>query len=334
MFHTELLHACSQWPLLFDEPLDVELGQKWLSEAGYVACAGSGCSKVTARLCEALLREEGRPAFFVPAFSFISNPPKNGVVILASASFSHEDARQQAEVALKNGNKVIVIAAHPSSEARDFLSSRGNRAILLSPLCAIDEGGFAPVLSAMAQLTIALRLLVRRENLSKIGGASFAAGKFLSGVSKDWSPWLQDDVAVHLLTSGSSLPAATDLETRLLEAGICPVVEHDLIDFCHGRFVEVAGRKDASLLVAFADRSNETALNKCIGCLDKDVKVVIFESSYSGVDAMMNHVFAAWFFVDEISRLKGIDPAKPKLPDWADKIYRIRSFPPSQALVG
>lgn len=320
-FRDELEKSLRIWRDVICDDFPKTDALQWLRTSRGTTIVASGCSKLSAETLKVFLRRRRMSAEFSAPFAFLSTRRICDVVVLCSAYCAHDHAMRVALRALDIGAKLIVVGANLSIPIRDLASLHRDRIALLQPATPPPTGGFAPVGTSLAQMAVVTHLLLGTDALAlealpeaiyaRWQGTLFAAERAYSNVR-----------LVHSLLTDLSLPAATDLETRLLESGTCGHVGHDLIDFCHGRFVLPYAERAQSLIVAYSDREFSHHVNKLLKHFSSDLQVLNLACEYDGLAAMIHHSVAAMMLVDVLSRSRGIDPARPTLPPWADAIYR------------
>lgn len=123
-------------------------------------------------------------------------------------------------------------------------------------------------------------------------------------------------------------PALVDLESKFAEAALKNVLISDLRNFGHGRHHWFDKRGDESALLVFSTATSANLAKKTISLLPPLYPRAVLNSLYEGPIAGIDLLLQVFHLVDEIGRRVGIDPGKPKVPEFGRQIYHLGLNPP------
>lgn len=123
-------------------------------------------------------------------------------------------------------------------------------------------------------------------------------------------------------------PALVDLESKFAEAALKNVLISDLRNFGHGRHHWFDKRGDESALLVFSTATSANLTKKTIALLPAKYPRAILSSPSEGPLAGIDLLLQVFHLVDEIGRRVGIDPGKPKVPEFGRQIYHLGLNPP------
>lgn len=111
--------------------------------------------------------------------------------------------------------------------------------------------------------------------------------------------------------------ACFDLESKIIESGICNCIIHEKKNFSHGRFINFENlNNDFSIYFKQNTTSKyEKELLQYLG------NTLLIESNYDGILAEFDLLIASQFIIYYIGKVMDIDVSKPKYSDNAMKIY-------------
>jgi hypothetical protein len=121
-------------------------------------------------------------------------------------------------------------------------------------------------------------------------------------------------------------PVAWDIESKLIEAALGSALLNDYRNFGHGRHHWFAKRGDNSCIIALITPVERELAYKTIGCLPKDVPVILIETNMETPAASIDMLLKAFHFVNDLGMARGIDPGRPGVPAYGRLLYNLDYF--------
>jgi hypothetical protein len=131
-----------------------------------------------------------------------------------------------------------------------------------------------------------------------------------------------------VLHGGATQPAAVDLESRFTEAALGNVQLADYRNFAHGRHNWLARKADETAVLILSSPEDKTTAERTALLLPKSIPQLHlqFPSGFNGtLSAVLHSIYLGWFS----AKAHGIDPGKPKVPQFGRKLYHLRAIPKS-----
>lgn len=127
-----------------------------------------------------------------------------------------------------------------------------------------------------------------------------------------------------ILYGGWGTPAALDIESKCSEAGLFNVQCADYRNFAHGRHHWISEKMDETAIITIAEKNDKKIRNRTLRLLPASLEIINIETDYSGIDAALELMVKAFYFVDILGDLCEIDPGRPHVPEYGRKIYGIK----------
>ena len=121
-------------------------------------------------------------------------------------------------------------------------------------------------------------------------------------------------------------PVAWDIESKLTEAALGSALLNDYRNFGHGRHHWFAKKGKSSGIIALVSPVERELAYKTIGCLPKDVPVIVLETELETPAASIDMLLKAFQFVNDLGEARGIDPGKPGVPGYGRILYNLDYF--------
>lgn len=118
-------------------------------------------------------------------------------------------------------------------------------------------------------------------------------------------------------------PALVDLESKFTEAALGNVLISDFRNFAHGRHNWFDNRRDESALLVLESPPLSRLAKRTIELLPEDYPRTVLRSSFEGPLSGIDLCKQIIHFVDEAGKMAGIDPGRPRVPEFGRKIYHI-----------
>lgn len=119
-----------------------------------------------------------------------------------------------------------------------------------------------------------------------------------------------------------TLPASFDFESKCTEAGLINVMPSDFRNFAHGRHHWIAKNPNTAI-ICLATNDEYNLAQKTIGYLPGEIPKVVFLTDKTGLSATLDSLLFVFHIVQQLGKVKGIDPGKPGVPRYGSQIYRI-----------
>lgn len=126
-----------------------------------------------------------------------------------------------------------------------------------------------------------------------------------------------------VLYGGWGQPVAIDLESKFTEAALGNVNFADYRNFGHGRHHWMDKNGKSTAIVALVSNEEEDIANKTLSLLPKEINKLIIKTDYSGPLISIDLLWKSFYLVNEIGKIRKIDPGKPGVPDYGSKLYNL-----------
>ncbi len=117
--------------------------------------------------------------------------------------------------------------------------------------------------------------------------------------------------------------AAVDLESKLVEAGLCSVQLADYRNFAHGRHNWLDKNRNETSVVAFVNPNCRKLASKTLALIPEYMPQARFDTGYEGPAASIALIIQVLHAVNLFGTAKGIDPGKPHVARFGRKIYHL-----------
>ena len=306
---------------------------KYLSEARErpIILVGSGGSLVAASFGEQLvLRSLGLPGKAIAPFEFTNLPAmdaRTGVVLLSYGG-ENSDILAAAERVVELGmERVIVVTGSPSSklaklakknkwavvellrEVRGFVATAGMLSMVSALASILTPDGVASELSSWFSL----------DSLYKT--FSDAEKRAVSEVRK--FPEGQSIASRHLIALGSGWgwPAATDLESKVVEAGVCTIEISELKNFTHGRYISAFHHSRNRDFILFGTPDDSELVDYLVSKLKRYFNIAVFDTPHEGIRGSLDLLVQELYFAHHLTKRAGKSLTSPKYPPQARGLY-------------
>ena len=133
-----------------------------------------------------------------------------------------------------------------------------------------------------------------------------------------------DQHTVSLLYGDWGQIAAIDIESKLVEGGLRNVHLADYRNFGHGRHNWLNKNIDTTTSVALVTPMSRPLCDRTLALLPPEANVVRLETSEEGALGAVELVVKSFHLINEMSSLMGLDPGRPRVPDFGRRLYRLR----------
>jgi hypothetical protein len=229
-------------------------------------------------------------------------------LVLFTASGRHPDASAVIKAALTGRAHPIVVVTHRTEDELPAGIADAPTTVVTLPAVLRAEGFLA------TNSVLAMSTAVIRANDFDLP-ADLPAFKF-----KSVTP-LRDNVVVLGVPGLDAV--ATDLETRLAETGLSGVQVTDYRNFAHGRHTGLARRLDRTSVVALISSQFQELAERTLRLLPGATDVVRLESTLPWPACALDLLVASMKTVARTAESEGIDPSKPRVPEFGRRLYRL-----------
>lgn len=140
--------------------------------------------------------------------------------------------------------------------------------------------------------------------------------------------------AIHVLYSHRLKPAALDIESKFIEAGLMSAHLSDIRNFAHGRHHWFAKHADSSGIIMLSGLHDKELATQTLDLLPIGIpKLHLSFRPLEGLDTIAGLVLSLYFTL-WLGTERGIDPGCPGVPDFGWKIYRLAANPGFVSSVG
>ena len=123
------------------------------------------------------------------------------------------------------------------------------------------------------------------------------------------------------LAGGWAAAAAADFESKWGEAGLGTVTVLDRRNFAHGRHFGALRRAEDTAVIGFATEDEHGALNQTLKLLPATIPRACIATPLEGESGAIDLVVQVMLLAGEVARLDGIDPGRPRVPEFGRRLY-------------
>lgn len=129
--------------------------------------------------------------------------------------------------------------------------------------------------------------------------------------------------SIIVLHGGITSPAANDLESKFSETSLGNIQLVDLRNFAHGRHYWLSDRVTSTGIIALVSSREKKLATQTLQIVPEEIPVLRLDVD----DTTIMGLFEAFHYIFEIvcqaGIIRGIDPGKPKVPEFGKKMYHI-----------
>lgn len=128
---------------------------------------------------------------------------------------------------------------------------------------------------------------------------------------------------LHILYGALGASAATDMEGRMLEAGVMPAIPTDLKNFTHGRHVFLDKHKNSTLLMLLSPKDEKFAA-EMMKLIPKDRPAIFIRTSRTDLLGALQLMICTFYLSIDICAPREINVFKPGVTDWGKKLWSLK----------
>lgn len=285
---------------------------------------GSGGSYTAAVFLEKLHSNAGFLSKSITPYDYIVADCKNvqSGVFLFSASGNNTDALNTFEISRKMGTKFFVsLCMNKNSKLMKLPNDKECSKIICYDV-PTKKDGFLATNSLLASIVLLLRVY------QKFGQYAFTLPPkefFFSGkhsFGDELKCFLERKTWIVLYGNWSKA-GALDLESKAIEAGLRNVQLADYRNFAHGRHHWTAKNLMDTAVIAFATPEEEVFAKDILNCLPNNMPKSCIVSQKDGPLGALELVLSSYYIIAELGRSLNIDPGKPGVPKYGEKLYSM-----------
>ena len=204
------------------------------------------------------------------------------------------------------------ITSFPSADFRDgFLAvaSLIAAAVLVVRAYRVVVGDYTPLPEDIDELIESATGIKDRSNIADIAEPAVSMS------------------SISVLHTGTLKPVAVDLESRFVEAALGCLHTADLRNFGHGRHHWFAKRGEETGVVAFIGDGQAKLASRTFALLPEASPLTSFNFTGPRDIQALAGLIVGLHVAEAAGRVVGIDPAKPGVPEFGRKLYRLGPGP-------
>lgn len=133
---------------------------------------------------------------------------------------------------------------------------------------------------------------------------------------------LQKDSMI-ILHGGATTQVAVDMESKFSETALGNIQLVDFRNFAHGRHYWMAERGENTGIIAFVDAEQRELADKTLRLIPDGIPVDMIMTEDTGFLGILRLYLEMFCIVHSAGKRIGVNPGKPKVPDYGRKLYHI-----------
>lgn len=323
-FNSELekLHDTIRWA----EEQDVSILSEFLfveSRQTPLVCVGSGGSLSACHYAAQLYQQRNGvlAEAMTPLQLMYSGREiiRNSKLLFLSASGKNKDILNAIKYGIKyNETGMMSLTLRKNNPTEELLASH-SKVLRWCQDIPSEKDGFLATNSLIATFT----LLCKAADGSDFQVPSF---KYQDLKPETWNLELSPIQNFLVLYGAAGEPVAWDIESKFTEAALGSALLSDYRNFGHGRHHWFAKRKENSCIIALISPVEKDLAIKTIKSLPADVPVICMETDLESSTAAIDLLLQSFHFVNELGKIRGIDPGRPGVPPFGRTLYNLNYF--------
>jgi hypothetical protein len=199
----------------------------------------------------------------------------------------------------------------------------------------VRKDGFLATNSLIATIVLLVRAYERifsvppslPPTLNDLLNSAQRPQRFLTTLEQSFQP-ICERPTLSVLHGPTTQPAAVDIESRFTEAALGNVQLADYRNFAHGRHHWLARNADSTAVLILSSPEDKASAERTASLLPKSIPQLHlhFADGFQGMlSAVLHSIYLGWF----AAKARGIDPGRPKVPQFGRRLYHLRSIPKS-----
>lgn len=270
----------------------------------------------------------GRLASPSTPLDYMTLPLRDAAVMCFTASGRNKDICAAFDEAAQREAKPLVGLVMREHSPLHELAGRYKYSRIVSAASEIFEDGFLAVASLLGSAILILRAY--RALIGDTAALPATLDAFMearSSVSLDrliehMLPAVQAETT-SVLCSPSLRPAATDIESRFVEAALGNIHATDLRNFGHGRHHWFAKRPGQTGILALIGDDQEALATRTLGLIPRGVPQARIDFTGPGDEQALAGLIVSLHLAAAAGQVRKIDPGKPGVPEFGRKLYHL-----------
>ena len=297
---------------------------------------GSGGSLSAAAFGERLIwHHSGKPASAMPPYEFVRLPSIDQEVAVWFLSYGgkNSDILAAAEHARRlRLSRCVVLTGTKKSPLALMAKEWGWKCVVLpgQERSFVATSGMLAMVSAMAGLLGNDGELTTLDELFDYPSLLDNFLRIDESSRQKASPILDVLDSIHLigLSSGWGWPALVDLESKIVEGGLCTIEISEMKNFTHGRYIGALERRKKNKLILLRTPENSELADFIQRKLWRHLTTITLTTERAGVSGSIEMVLNELFFAAHLARKAGKDISNPRYPPEARGLYDWRPSTP------
>lgn len=124
-----------------------------------------------------------------------------------------------------------------------------------------------------------------------------------------------------------AIPVAVDIESKFSEAALGNILLADYRNFAHGRHFWLSERTNSTSIISLVTPETKQLFLKTLDLIPSEMSRINIVTESFGVKGMLELFLSSFYLVGCVGTQVGIDPGKPRVPDFGKKMYHISHMP-------
>lgn len=292
---------------------------------------GSGGSFSATTFVSLLHQHIGRIARCVTPLEFLEfeNIDNNCSVLIVTAGGNNTDILSAFDKAVEIKPKNLGIVCASVNNKLTKRASQIKNVLVHAVKLPTRKDGFLATNSLVATLVWTCRAYIHAYSLSyqlpNINDLVFQEHtelEFEEEIFKQLENFVNCKTVVCLYDNWSKT-AATDTESKLVEAGLANVQLADYRNFAHGRHNWLDKNKENSCLIALVNPNCGQLATKTLKLIPEYTPKIAISTNYEGPVGAISLLIQILYIVKFFGNIRKIDPGRPRVADFGRKIYHL-----------
>ena len=129
--------------------------------------------------------------------------------------------------------------------------------------------------------------------------------------------------SIIILHGGATTQIAVDMESKFSEVALGNIQLVDFRNFAHGRHYWMAERGENTGIIAFVDAAQKKLAEKTLKLIPDEIPTAVIMTEDAGFFGILKLYLEMFCIVFSAGKRIGVNPGKPKVPDYGRKLYHI-----------
>jgi fructoselysine-6-P-deglycase FrlB-like protein len=270
----------------------------------------------------------GRLASPSTPLNYMTLPLRDSAVMCFTASGRNKDICAAFDEAAQREAKPLVGLVMRDRSPLHELAERYKYSRVVSASSELFEDGFLAVASLLGSAILILkayRALIEDETPLPATLDGFMRARVsvsLDQLIEHTLPTVQAETT-SVLCSSSLSPAATDIESRFVEAALGNIHATDLRNFGHGRHHWFAKRAGQTGILALIGDDQEALATRTLELIPSDVSQARIDFTGPRDEQALAGLIVSLHLAAAAGQVRKIDPGKPGVPEFGRKLYHL-----------